>query len=138
MENKYFNLCIKLAKKASAHNEVPIGSIVVCNNKVIAKSYNLREKRKDITAHAEILAIKKASKKLKRWNLSDCELYVTLKPCSMCESVINQSHIKSVYYLCDKLDYKKEYSKTTYQHSKAENLQSEYKQILSSFFSRKR
>ena len=137
-EEKYFKLCLNLAKKAALLGEVPIGAIIVCNEKVIAKAYNLREKKRDITAHAEILAIKKASKRLNRWNLSDCTLYVTLKPCSMCESIINQSRIKEVYYLADKLDYKKEFSKTSYQHFLIDDLTSEYLKVLSSFFSKKR
>ena len=119
MEN-YFNICIKLAVKASKKGEVPIGAIVVYNKKIIAKAFNLREKRHDITAHAEVLALKKASKTLKRWNLSDCELYVTLKPCSMCESILKQSRIKNVYYLCEKLSFKKEFEKTNFNY---ENIQ---------------
>ncbi len=138
MERKYFEICFDLAKKASKIEEVPIGAIIVQNGKIIAKSYNLREKRHDITAHAEILAIKKASKKLKRWNLSDCCLYVTLKPCSMCNSIINQSRIKNVYYLYEKLDYKKEYNKTLYQYCEQDQLSDSYGELLSSFFARKR
>ncbi len=138
MDNKYIEKCIKLAKKAAKKNEVPIGALIIKNNQIISKAYNLREKRKDIMAHAEVLAIKKASKKLKRWNLNDCILYVTLKPCSMCENIINQSRIKQVNYLCDKLDYKKEYNKTTYQPILKKELEDEYKLILSAFFKCKR
>ena len=68
-----------LAKKAIRKEEVPVSAIVVHNNKVIAKQYNKRENKKDVTAHAEVLAIRQASRKLKRWNLSDCDLYVTLR-----------------------------------------------------------
>ena len=64
MDNKYIEKCIKLAKKAAKKNEVPIGALIIKNNQIISKAYNLREKRKDIMAHAEVLAIKKASKKL--------------------------------------------------------------------------
>ena len=138
MDFKYFEECIKLSQIAFKKNEVPIGAIIVYKDRILSKAYNMRQKKKDITAHAEILAIKKASKKLKIWNLNDCILYVTLKPCSMCENIINQSRLKEVYYLCDKLDYKKEYKKTTYQHIENKNLQEEYIAILSDFFSRKR
>lgn len=138
MEEKYFEYCIKLAEKASKKNEVPVGAIIIYKNKIISKAFNLREKKKDITAHAEILAIKKAAKKLKTWNLKECILFVTLKPCSMCESIINQSKIKNVLYLCDKLDYKKEYFKTTYQQYDIDILQQKYKKILSAFFQNKR
>ncbi len=138
MEEKIIKECLNLALKAAKKKEVPIGAIITNNNKIISKAYNLREKKKDITAHAEVLAIKKASRKLKRWNLSDCALYVTLKPCSMCESIINQSRIKEVYYLCEKLNYKKEYSKTRYKQFYQEKILEEYKKILSQFFKRKR
>lgn len=137
MDN-YFKICIDLAKLASKKKEVPIGAIVVNNDKVIAKAYNLREKKHDITAHAEILAIKRASKRLKRWNLSDCDLYVTLKPCSMCASVIRQARLANVYYLFDKLDYKKEYNKTNFCLENLELLHDEYGNLLSSFFAAKR
>ena len=134
----YFNICINLAEKAFKKGEVPIGAIIVKDGKIIAKSYNLREKKHDITAHAEILAIKLASKKLKRWNLSDCELYVTLKPCSMCESVIKQARIYNVYYLYEKLSTKKEYNKTNFYYKNDEILSKKYGNLLSSFFSDKR
>lgn len=137
MEN-YFNICIKLAVKASKKGEVPIGAIVVYNKKIIAKAFNLREKRHDITAHAEVLALKKASKTLKRWNLSDCELYVTLKPCSMCASIIKQSRILNVYYLYDKQSIKKEYDKTNFYYKNDDSLTKKYGKLLSSFFLDKR
>lgn len=136
--NKYFEICLKLSKKASKIGEVPIGAVIVLDGKIIAKAYNLREKKHDITAHAEILAIKKASKLLKRWNLKECELYVSLEPCSMCASVIQQARISNVYYLCEKLDYKKEYNKTKYFNTKDQKLLIEYQGILSKFFSSKR
>lgn len=138
MKEKYMEICIKLAIKAAKKNEVPVGAIIVKDNKIISKSFNLREKKHDIMAHAEILAIKLASKRLKRWNLSDCCLYVTLKPCSMCNNVINQSRIKEVHYLCEKMDYKKEYNKTNYFCVDNNSLKTHYLEILSSFFRRKR
>jgi len=134
----YFQLCLKLAQKAAKKGEVPIGAIVVKNDKIIAKAYNLREKKHDITAHAEILAIKSASRRLKRWNLGDCEIFVTLKPCSMCESVIKQSRIKKVHYLYDKLGYKKEYDKTIFSYEYVSELSEKYGELLSSFFTHKR
>ncbi len=136
--SEYFELCIKLARKASEEGEVPIGAVIVKDNEVISKAYNKREKYHDIMAHAEILAIKEASSKLKSWNLSDCLLFVTLKPCSMCESVIKQSRIQNVYYLYDKLDYKKEYDKTIFEHYEILNLSNLYGKILTDFFKNKR
>lgn len=73
------------------------GAIIVKNGKIIAKAHNLKEVKKDTTCHAEILAIKKASKKLNSWRLTDCEMYVTLEPCSMCAGAILNSRIKKLY-----------------------------------------
>ena len=112
VEEKYFNILMKLAIKASKKNEVPVSALIVKNGKIIAKAYNKRNKSKYIMDHAELLVIKKASEKLKDWRLNNCDLYVTLKPCSICESAIKQSRIKNVYYLLEKPNNKKEYSKT--------------------------
>lgn len=95
---KFMKLALKEAKKAFKKNEVPIGAVIVQNNKVIAKAYNLREKSNQAIAHAEILAIQKANKKLKSWRLDNCTLYVTIEPCPMCAGAIVQSRIKKVVY----------------------------------------
>ncbi|WP_143761011.1 nucleoside deaminase, partial [Clostridium haemolyticum] len=87
-------LALKEAKIAKNMDEVPVGAIIVKEGKVIASAHNLREKLKDPTAHAEILAIKKACETLGDWRLSDCEMYVTLEPCPMCTGAIIQSGIK--------------------------------------------
>lgn len=132
----YFSETLKLAEKSSKNGDVPIGAIIVLNNKIISKGFNNREKKHDILGHAEIMAIKKASKKLKTWKLNDCIMYVTLKPCSMCESIIKQSRIKSVYYLLDKSSQKKEYNKTNIEKLNVVKLESVYKQLLSEFFAK--
>ena len=77
-------LALKEADKSAALDEVPVGAIIVKDNKVIARGHNLREKSKDPTSHAEIVAIRKACKKLNSWRLEDCTMYVTIEPCSMC------------------------------------------------------
>lgn len=127
-------LLIKLATKAYKKGEIPVSAVVVQNEKIISKKYNLKEKIKDVSAHAEILCIRDSAKKLKRWNLSDCDLYVTLKPCNMCMEIIKQSRIKNVYYLLDKLDYKHEFSKTNIEQIKCEEDIDTYQQLLSDFF----
>ena len=138
MNEKYFDILIKMSKKAAKKQEVPISALIVFNDNIIAKAYNKRNKSKYIGDHAEMLVIRKASRKLKDWHLSDCELYVTLKPCKMCESAINQSRIKNVYYLLDKPVNKKEFYKTVYAKTNISTQEREYSSILSGFFKKKR
>ena len=92
----YMLSALQEAKKAYKKGEVPIGAVIVKNEKIIARAYNLREKRRDATAHAEILAIQRACKKLGGWRLIDCNLYVTLEPCAMCAGAIIQSRIRKL------------------------------------------
>lgn len=98
MNEKYMNIALIEAKKAYKRNEVPIGCIIVKNNKIISKAYNKKEKTNVVTKHAEIIAIEKACKKLKTWHLNDCILYTTVEPCLMCTGAIIQSRIKKVVY----------------------------------------
>ncbi len=101
MENsqiKFMKAAYKEALKALKIDEVPIGCVIVKNNKIIARSYNKKEITQDPTGHAEIIAIKKASKKLNNWRLEDCDIYVTLEPCIMCSGAIIQSRIKNIYF----------------------------------------
>ena len=88
---------LKEAKKAYDKLEIPVGAIIVKDGKIIARAHNQKETKCDTTNHAEILAIQKASKKLNSWRLIDCEMYVTLEPCSMCAGAIINSRIKKVY-----------------------------------------
>lgn len=78
--------------------EIPIGAVIVKDNKIIAKAHNTREKSQVATHHAEILAIEKACKKLKSWRLDDCDMYVTLEPCPMCSGAILNARMKNVFY----------------------------------------
>lgn len=96
-KEKYMKEAIKEAKKAAEKLEVPVGCIIVKGGKIIARAHNQKETKKDTTKHAEILAIRKASKKLEAWRLLDCEMYVTLEPCSMCAGALVQARIKKVY-----------------------------------------
>ena len=99
MENKekFMKEALKEAKKAYEKLEVPVGAVIVKNGKIIARAHNLKETKKNTTKHAEILAIEKASKKLDAWRLLDCEMYITLEPCSMCAGAIINSRIKKIY-----------------------------------------
>ena len=97
MEKKFMKAALKEAKKAYEKLEVPVGAVIVKDGKIIARAHNLKETKYDTTKHAEILAIQKASKKLNSWRLIDCEMYVTLEPCSMCAGALINSRIKKVY-----------------------------------------
>lgn len=100
MENKekYMKAALKEAQKAYNLLEIPVGAVIVKDGKIIARAHNQKETKKDTTKHAEIIAIQKASKKLGSWRLLDCEMYVTLEPCTMCAGAIINSRIKKVYY----------------------------------------
>lgn len=91
-------LALKEAHKAAAIDEVPVGAVIVLNDKVIARGFNKREINNDPLGHAEMIAIRKASKKLNNWRLVDCELYVTVEPCAMCAGAIMWSRLKRVVY----------------------------------------
>ena len=93
---KYMREAIKQAKKAAAIGEVPIGCVIVRGGTILARGYNRRNIEGSTLVHAEIIAIKKASKKLQDWRLEDCELYVTLEPCPMCAGAIVQARIPKV------------------------------------------
>lgn len=135
MDNKYMNEAIKEAKKAYNEHEVPVGAVIVKNDKIIAKAHNTVEKNSDATKHAEINVIEKASKKIKNWRLIDCDLYVTLEPCEMCCGAINASRISNVYYLVSK---KEDISIAKTMYQKLENNGKEYLELLQKFFKEKR
>ena len=92
-DEKYMKEAIRQAKKASALGEVPIGCVIVYQDKIIGRGYNRRNTDKNTLAHAEITAIHKASRKMKDWRLEECTLYVTLEPCQMCAGAIVQARI---------------------------------------------
>ncbi len=97
-EIKFMRAALKCAQKAFDEGEVPIGAVVVCDGKIIARGHNRRTKRQIATAHAEIEAIEKACKKQKSWRIPECEIYVTLEPCPMCMGAILNARIKRVFY----------------------------------------
>lgn len=95
-DEKYMRQALKLARKAAELDEVPIGCVIVHEGKVIARGYNRRNTDKSTLAHAEISAIRKASKKMSDWRLEECTLYVTLEPCQMCAGAIVQARVSRV------------------------------------------
>lgn len=97
---KYMKEALKQAKKAYALGEVPIGCVIVYQDKIIGRGYNRRNTDKNTLAHAEITAINKASKKIGDWRLEECTLYVTLEPCQMCAGAIVQARIPQVVMGC--------------------------------------
>ena len=96
-DEKFMKEAIRQAKKAYAIEEVPIGCVIVHDGKIIARGYNRRNTDKNTLAHAELTAIKKATKKLGDWRLEGCSMYVTLEPCQMCAGALVQSRIDKVY-----------------------------------------
>lgn len=99
MENKekFMKEALKEAQKAYNKEEVPVGAVIVKDNKIIARAHNLKETSLNAVSHAEILAIQKACKKLGAWRLTDCDMYVTLEPCSMCAGALINSRIRKLY-----------------------------------------
>lgn len=94
----FMSIALSEAKKALEIDEVPIGCVIVKDDKVISRGFNHRESKFDVTSHAEMEAIRKANKKLHSWRLEDCDIYVTLEPCIMCGGAIIQARFKNVYY----------------------------------------
>ena len=140
--NKIIDELLKLSKIAYEQNEVPISALVVDESmNIIGKGYNQKIKLNDITAHAEVLALKKAADKLGDWRLSNCDLYVTLEPCNMCKEIIKEARIKNVYYLVKKDENKLGFYKTNIRSidisTNIDKIE-EYKQQLRSFFELKR
>ena len=98
MKEKFMNAAIKEALKAKEKDEVPIGAVIVKDGKIIARAHNLMEKTQLATAHAEILAINKACKKLKSWRLDGVDMYITVEPCAMCAGAIANARIAKVFF----------------------------------------
>ena len=98
MKDKFMKAALKEAQKAQNKDEVPVGCVIVKDNKIIARGHNLKEKNSNAILHAEIVTLQKAYKKLKAWRLEDCEMYVTLEPCMMCSGAIVHSRIKKIYF----------------------------------------
>ena len=96
--NKFMRAALREAEKAANKEEIPVGAVVVYQNKIIARGHNLRETTQSFHAHAEFIAMLRAAKKLKSWRLEDCDVYVTMEPCPMCAGAMIQSRIRTLYY----------------------------------------
>lgn len=139
--DKYMNIAIKEALKAYKKGDIPVGCVIIKNNKIIAKAYNKKENKKVSTYHAEIIAINKACKKLKTWHLDDCTLYTTMEPCIMCSGAIIQSRIKNIIYILDNPNFgninnNKIFNNNKYNIKKVDN--DAYLKYLQQFFIKKR
>lgn len=143
----YMKIALKEAHKAKEKDEVPVGAVIVFHDEVIAKAHNLKEHKQLPTAHAEMLAIEKAAKKLGTWHLDECDLYVTLEPCMMCIGAINQARIQNVFYGTKDPKFGAVESMISYKtikgmnrHPKTEGgiLQRQCAEILTEFFKAKR
>ena len=144
MDELYMKEALLMANKAFNKNDVPVGCVIVKGDRVIAKTYNTKNIKNCSINHAEILAIKKACKKLGTWHLDDCILYVTMEPCMMCCGAIIQSRIKRVVYGadCDKFGYVCEVLNSKKNNHRVDVsggvLEEECSLILKRFFSNKR
>lgn len=135
MKKEFIAVTLKEAKKAYQKGEVPVGAVIVKNNKIIAKAHNMVEKQKNATLHAEIIAISKATKKLKGWRLNGCEMYVTLEPCEMCRCAIELSRVDKVYFFA-KRDKQIKINKEKYKFLKS--MESDSLFLIKQFFKSKR
>ena len=135
--NKYMEEAIRQSNMSTCLRR-RVGAVIVKNNRIISKASNEKYRYKDVTAHAEIVAIRKACKKLKTTYLNDCELYVTLEPCMMCTSAIVQSHINNVYYCIKspKYGYLTKIEDKNIRYKQIYN--EEYESLIKNFFKNKR
>jgi tRNA(adenine34) deaminase len=143
---KYMAAALKQAEKAALQNEVPVGAVVVYQDKIIARAYNKREQKQEIHAHAEFLAMMKAAKKIGSWRLEDCDIYVTMEPCPMCAGAMIQSRVRNLYYgandpkagVAESLTHLFELSFNHKVHVESGMMAEESQKILKSFFKKLR
>lgn len=147
MKEKYMKMALEEARKAYEEGEIPIGAILVKDDEVIAKAHNQKEKSHSALYHAELLVLLEGSHKMSNWRLNNCELYVTLQPCSMCASAIQQSRIRKVYYGVSTTDPKeKEIVEKIFSGNNSETtvelegkiLEEECQKLLQDFFKNRR
>ena len=146
-KEEYMSLALKEAFKAKKIDEVPVGCIIVKNDKVLARAYNQKIRKKDPTSHAEIECIKKSCNKLKSYYLDDCDMYITLEPCMMCTGAIIQSRLRKIYIgtkdpkggsIVSSIELSTVKNINHYPEIEIEILQEECSKILKDFFKEKR
>ena len=133
MKDKIIKELYKLSVKAYKNKEIPISAVILKDNKIIAKAHNKKNISNNALLHAEILCLQKAYKKLKRWNLNDCVMYVILEPCNMCKELIQNSRIDKVYYILPKGSINNSYNKTQYVQTFV-NKKDSFEIMLKNFF----
>ena len=138
MHEKYLLKAYRESLKALKKREIPVGCVIVKNDKIISKAYNNRQNKYTLLGHSEINAILKAEKKLKDWRLDGCAMYVTLFPCKMCQLFINESRINKVYYLVNNDNIKEINNDLFIKINNMSNLSEEYSNILKNFFKKMR
>ena len=137
--NKFMKLALDQAREAFFENNVPVGAVIVKDNKIISFAHNKKNSSNISVYHAEILSIIDACKKLGTWYLEDCVMYVTLKPCNMCASAIAESRIKKVFYLIDSNYTENMNANINNIHfEKSNESENKYLKLLSDFFKNKR
>lgn len=144
--NEFMKVALEEANIAYSNNEVPVGAVIVKDNRIIAKAHNLKRNSNNIMNHAEIIAIMEASEYLGDWRLNDCDMYVTLEPCPMCAGAIEQSRIRAVYIgsesniLSNKSIIKEILQNSDYNHNVEiiYTMNKDCSHILTSFFADKR
>ena len=137
MENKYCKILYDLALKAYKKYEIPVSALIVCNDKIVAKAFNKKNINNNSLLHAEIICLQKAYKKLKRWNLNDCVMYISLEPCDMCKLLIEESRINKVFYILNKGSKTNKYKKTQYEQMYASNLE-QFEKLMQKMFKKMR
>ena len=134
-DNYYIQLTLELANKAYKKNELPVGALIVKNNKILSTAFNKKNRSNRVIEHAEIIAINKANRKLKDWRLNGCTMYVSLKPCEMCMGAIKEARIDRVVYAADTNNINKNVKCTQIDNI---NLSEEASIILKRFFDDRR
>ena len=132
-ESKILNILYKLSLKAYKRNEVPVSALIIKNNRIISKAYNKKNISNNPLLHAEIICLMQAYKRLKKWNLSGCTMYVTIEPCDMCKELIQESRIDKVFYINSKGLVTNKYKKTQYEQMFACD-DNQYSTLLRNFF----